>query len=318
MPTLPAAILSALILAITLVIVFYFLNRWRLKTQLASQSLIAQTSIGAVEYVDIGQGPVVFHAHGMLGGIDHARFCEFLVGAGFRVIVPSRPGYLRTPLAVGKTPLEQAALYAALLDRLGIDQAAFYVVSQGGASALEFALSYPERCSALILVSAFTQAQRSSEFQRIMPYVRAVFSADFLMWLFKPILVAVIMNQARKALSPSDQHDVMKMADLEYFFSAACQASLRGPGFVNDFWNLFHWSGVPLDQLKVPTLLIHGTNDVFVKCEDSARSASEIAGARFLSLPGVGHEAFITRVDQIERQMLPLLGTQAATRQGLA
>ena len=56
------------------------------------------------------------------------------VKVGFRVIVPSRPGYLRTPLTSGRTPGEQATLIAALLDTLGIERGALYAYSQGGAS----------------------------------------------------------------------------------------------------------------------------------------------------------------------------------------
>jgi len=44
----------------------------------------------------------------------------------FRYIVASRPGYPRTPLSVGKTPKEQAAAFAALLDALKIDKVAVF------------------------------------------------------------------------------------------------------------------------------------------------------------------------------------------------
>ena len=39
---------------------------------------------------------------------------------GYRVLTPSRPGYLRTPLEVGKTAAEQARAFSALLDTIGI------------------------------------------------------------------------------------------------------------------------------------------------------------------------------------------------------
>lgn len=312
------AILMLLVFFLTLLLITYIVARQRLRAELASQSQIVRTSLGPVEYVDIGKGPVIFHAHGMLGGSDHMRYCEFLVRNGFRLIVPSRPGYLRTPLASGKTPREQAALYAALLDTLCIDQATFYAISQGGASSLEFALTHPERCRSLVLVSAFTQPQQSSEFRKVLPYIRALFSLDFVMWLLKPLILLVIMGQARKALPLCDLQDTKKMASIEHFFSTISQASLRGQGLINDFDNLFHWPGVALNQIKVPTLLIHGANDPFVKWEDSAASANQMPCARFLLLPDAGHEAFITRVEQIECEMLPLLRANTPSTQGLA
>jgi pimeloyl-ACP methyl ester carboxylesterase len=145
----------------------YFFSRRRLRARLASQSQVIQTAIGPVEFIDMGSGPVVVHVHGMLGGFDHWKWCKFLVKAGFRVIVLSRPGYLRTPLASGKTPAEQAALIAALLDALGIDRVALYAYSQGGAASLQDAFSYPERCWGLILFSSLTRPQ--PELNKILP-----------------------------------------------------------------------------------------------------------------------------------------------------
>jgi hypothetical protein len=43
---------------------------------------------------------------------------------GCELLVPSRPGYLRTPLESGRTPEDQADLYAAMLDSLEIERAA--------------------------------------------------------------------------------------------------------------------------------------------------------------------------------------------------
>lgn len=308
------SILIGLGFLVVLLPIVYLLDRRRLRTELASQSRIAQTVVGPIEYVDVGFGPIVLHAHGMGGGFDHVQHCQFLIDAGFRVIVPSRPGYLRTPLASGRAPRDQAVMYAALLDELNIRQAAFYAISQGGASSLEFAQAYPERCLGLVLVSAFTRRPRSDEFRPALPYLKALMSLDFVMWMLKPILVVGLMSQARKALPPADQQDPEKMAALQHFFGTISQASLRGQGLVNDFRNLYGWAGIPLRQLTVPTLLFHGTTDVFARCEDAVATASEIPVARYLQLDGVGHEGFITRLDRIAPHTLDCLRAAHSTR----
>ena len=60
----------------------------------------ADTSLGPVEYVEAGGGPPVLFVHGSPGGSDQgALMGGFLAKAGFRVIAPSRPGYLDTPLS---------------------------------------------------------------------------------------------------------------------------------------------------------------------------------------------------------------------------
>ncbi len=292
---------------LVLIVAVYLLSRRRLRKQLACASRIVQTAVGPIEYIDVGTGPVVLHSHGMAGGCDHVQYCQFLIEAGFRVIVPSRPGYLRTPLTCGKTPREQAEMYASLLDALNITQAGFYAISQGGASSLEFALAYPERCLGLVLVSAFTRPPQSDEFRSVLPYLKALMPADFVMWLLKPVLVSGLLWQARKALPPVDQQDAVKMAALKDFFSTLSQAGLRGKGLINDFNNLYEWSGIALDQLTVPALLFHGTSDVFVRYEDSIITAKDIPDARYIQLEGVGHEGFITRLDRIAPEALDFL-----------
>jgi pimeloyl-ACP methyl ester carboxylesterase len=161
---------------VVILMIAYLLDRWQLRTDLSSASQIIQTAVGPIEYIDKGTDTVVFHAHGMGGGYDHVQYCQFLIDAGFRVIVPSRPGYLRTPLSCGTTPREQAEMYASLLDALNIPQAAFYAISQGGASSLEFAQAYPERCLGLVFVSAFTRPPQSDEFRPVLPYLKALMS----------------------------------------------------------------------------------------------------------------------------------------------
>lgn len=303
----PTSILIGLVSLVILLVISYLLDRLRLRKELASASQILQTAVGPIEYIDIGTGPVLLHVHGMGGGFDHVQYCQFLIDAGFRVIVPSRPGYLRTPLARGKTPREQAEMYATLMDGLNIPQAVFYAVSQGGASSLEFAQAHPERCLGLVFVSAFTRPSHSDEFRPVLPYLKALMSLDFVMWFLKPILVSSLISQARKALLPADQQDAGKMAALRDFFGTISQASLRGQGLVNDFRNLYAWTGIRLGQLAVPALLFHGTTDVFVRCEDSVATAKDIPNARYVQLDGVGHEGFITGLDRIAPETLDFL-----------
>lgn len=296
------------------VFIAYFISRGRLQAQLASQSQIIQTAVGPIEYIDVGQGPIVVHVHGMLGGFDHWKWCQFLVKSGFRVIVHSRPGYLRTPLTNGITVAEQAALIAALLDALGIERVALYAYSQGGASSLQFAWTYPERCWGLILFSALTRPQ--PELKKILPFIHVFTSLDFLLWLFGPFILAWIMAQAKKALPAEIQKDREKMAGIREILGATLQASLRGQGLANDFTNSVTWPGLPLVQLGTPTLILHGSNDVFIKIEDSLEATQEIPGAKFITLEGAGHEALTAWIDQIKPPVLGFLRIHMPLVQG--
>ncbi|OYW52225.1 MAG: hypothetical protein B7Z30_16080, partial [Rhizobiales bacterium 12-68-15] len=78
-----------------------------------------QTDAGPVEVAEAGQGAPVLSLHGGMGGYDQALLlARCMVGdaAGFRILAPSRPGYLGTPALGRTTPAAQARLFAALLD----------------------------------------------------------------------------------------------------------------------------------------------------------------------------------------------------------
>jgi 2-hydroxy-6-oxonona-2,4-dienedioate hydrolase len=119
--------IGALIVVLVVCTITYVrFTQWRneVTKNLARDSVVVQTAKGPIEYAELGHGPAVLMIHGTPGGydqtyqilkVDHAE-----TGV-LRYIVPSRPGYLRTPLSVGKTPKEQADAFAALLDSLKID-----------------------------------------------------------------------------------------------------------------------------------------------------------------------------------------------------
>ena len=151
----------AIIILVVCGITYVRFAHWRneVTKDLERDSTVVQTAKGPIEFADLGAGPPILITHGDPGGYDQVYQILKLTGAdhgAYRYIVPSRPGYLRTPLSVGKTPKEQAEAFAALLDVLKIDKVIVMGGSGGGPSAIEFAALYPDRCTALILQAAIT------------------------------------------------------------------------------------------------------------------------------------------------------------------
>jgi hypothetical protein len=95
---------------------------YNFKDALLSSKLIPKTektALGVVEYVEIGEGPVVVALHGAMGGWDQNVILAQTIGdMGYRYIAMTRPGYLGTPMRSGKSPEQQGDLIAALLDTL--------------------------------------------------------------------------------------------------------------------------------------------------------------------------------------------------------
>src|SRR3954453_18917194 len=113
---------------------------------------VAETAVGEIEYADTGEGDPVLVIHGAGGGYDQGLLIGSDVAEGHRLIAPSRFGYLKTPAPDDASPAAQADAHAALLDFLGIKEAIVVAASAGAPSAIELALRFPERVSALILL----------------------------------------------------------------------------------------------------------------------------------------------------------------------
>ena len=127
--------------------------------RIARGSQIAPTPCGPIEYAVRGEGPPVLVVHGAGGGFDQGlELADSIARAGFRVIAVSRFGYLRTPLPANASAPAQADAHACLLDSLDLRQAAIVGVSAGGPSALQFALRFPDRTTALVLLVPATYA----------------------------------------------------------------------------------------------------------------------------------------------------------------
>ena len=122
---------------------------------LATKPGVASTARGPVEYADVGDGPVVLSVHGSFGGWDYGLgMAAFFAVNGYRVVAPSRRGFLGTPLDGGTSFEEQADTMAALLDALGVEHVTVMGFSIGGPPAYLLAARHPDRVRSLVQAHA--------------------------------------------------------------------------------------------------------------------------------------------------------------------
>jgi len=136
-----------------------WIQSWRAgqMLDLAARSELVKLPAGEMEFALRGTGGPVLIFHSAPGGYDQAvALGGFLEDAGFQILAPSRPGYLRTPLSTGPSPENQAEAAAQLLDHLEIPKVAIIGFGWGASAAIEFARFFSDRASALILVSPAT------------------------------------------------------------------------------------------------------------------------------------------------------------------
>ncbi|HEY0775218.1 MAG TPA: alpha/beta fold hydrolase, partial [Nocardioidaceae bacterium] len=124
------------------------------RARLTGRSSLIETRLGPVEVADSGAGPPVLVVHGAAGGFDMGlQVGEDMLGGDFRILAPSRFGYLRSPMPEAASHADQADVFAALLDALDLPRVAVVAVSAGAQSATQLALRHPDRVSALVLIT---------------------------------------------------------------------------------------------------------------------------------------------------------------------
>ena len=268
---------------------------WRgaLERRLVADSRVIPTALGEVEFAETGQGVPILMLHGTPGGYDQIlRHVEAtgLSNSGVRVIAPSRPGYLRTPLASGRSPEAQARLFAALLDRLGVRRAVILGVSGGGPAAAQFALQYPDRCAGLVLEEAVTRRIKADS-SPLPPSL-----VDFLVYLFRDRAIADLQAKA-----PGDPN--MSRIGAAVIDSLAPMGR-RAAGNENDRMQFAKLAEMPLDHIRCPTLILHGAEDRDVPLADSVDAHRRISGSRLIVLQGADHSMVALRYKELNPLIL--------------
>jgi pimeloyl-ACP methyl ester carboxylesterase len=104
-----------------------------------------------IEYTEAGQGEPLVYLHGAGGALTKARF-PLELGATFRVLLPSRPGYDGST-GTCQSAREEAEVMGAFIRQ--VCSAAVHLVAEsaGGACGCWLAILYPELISSLELVA---------------------------------------------------------------------------------------------------------------------------------------------------------------------
>jgi len=265
----------------------------RARHQAQAGALLAMTTAGAIEYGENGTGIPLLSIHGSGGGFDHglANAAE-LIGDGFRIIAPSRFGYLGTPIPADTSPAAQADAHAALLTELHVDRVVVAGFSAGARSAIELTLRHPDRVTALILIVPASYAPanpvaiESSRASRFAFWLVNA-GADFAWWATERIAPSVLIRfigvppEVMAAASKADQARVMQIVH------SIQPLSRRFPGINID--SNPSLSRLPLEDIRAPTLIISARDDLFNTLPAAAFTAAAIPNARLLVCETGGH-----------------------------
>jgi pimeloyl-ACP methyl ester carboxylesterase len=253
----------------------------------------ATTSFGPIEFAETGSGMPLLSIHGAGGGFDQGILnAKELVGDAYRIIAPSRFGYLGTPIPADPSPATQADAHAALLDHLKVDRTVAVGISAGARSAIEFSLRHPERVSALILIVPATYAPANPVAVESSRASRFAFwlvnaGADFAWWVTEKLAPSVLIRflgvppEVVAKAPKADQDRVRQIV------RSVQPLSRRFPGINIDSNPAL--IRLPLEKIRSPTLVIAARDDLFNTLPAAEFAAANIPNAKLIIYDTGGH-----------------------------
>lgn len=197
------------------------------------------------------------------------------------------------PLGASRTPHVEIGWHAAdlagLIERLGLERPSVLGVSFGGAVALELAVEHPWMVDSLVIhgmESKFRATAACGVVRHVLERYALPTNSGFINQ-FLNLLYA-------KKPEPGPQLDqvIERIWRTPQTVMAARLGQLEQFDVTDRLW-----------RVDVPTLVLAGARDVIVPASRQKRLAMEISGARFESIEGAGHIAFVTHADAVARQV---------------
>ena len=170
----------------------------------------------------------------------------------------------------------------AVMDAVGSRRAAFYGLSEGAAMSLLFGATYPDRTAALVVRSAYPRQMWSADYpwgQTEEEYEREVERA---LRIYGPRAQARDAVRSLGRFSEAETESFLQMLRF-----GASPGALEALHRMNREIDIRH----VLPAVRVPTLILHGSDDAIVSADVARYLAAQIPTARVRELPGVGHLA---------------------------
>lgn len=270
------------------------------KTNLMARSEILKSENGDIEYAVKGEGAPVLVLHGAGGGYDQGLwFGKLALGDNYKFISVSRYGYLRSPIPKNASIKTQAALYNVLLDHLNVKRVIVIGASAGGPSATQFCNDYPDKCSALVLLSAVSEAGAPGDKPAFyVNIIHLIQQSNYAYWLFAKFMQPTILSlmgispDVYRNFTSIQKEMAQEMLDIMH------PMTQRYKGTVND-GEMIQREEVSTSNLSAPTLIIHAKDDALVSYHHSVDAHKKIKQSKLILLDTSGH-GMLSQMDKVK------------------
>jgi pimeloyl-ACP methyl ester carboxylesterase len=289
------------------------------RQRIATEGQLLHSEHGSIECAESGDGPAVLLIHGAGGGFDQGLdLGRAFLGDDYRVIAPSRFGYLGTPLLADASADAQADAHVRLLDALQLETVPVIGVSAGAPSALQLCLRHHERCSALVLVAPLAWAPERSPaapspfFETVL---NAITASDFLFWTATKVARMALLKTILGTPVP-DYYNAMpdERRNVDRMLASILPISRRAEGIRNDSVVSSSLTRYELEDLRVPTLVISAADDGYGTYERGRYASKQVPNGRFVGFRTGGH-LLLGHDAEVRERVRSFLMEHAGTRE---
>ena len=273
-------------------------------TRHAPETRYAKSGDVNIAYQVIGDGPLdlVF----VMGWVSHleyfweepsfARFLSRLASFSRLILFDKRGTGLSDPVPINKLPTLEERMddVRAVMNAVGSKRAVLVGVSEGGPLCSMFAATYPEKTSALVMIGTYAKRIRDLDY----PWAptragREKFCEEIREHWGGPV------GLEERAPSKANNPDFRNWW-ATYLRMGASPGAALALTQMNAEIDVRH----VLPSVRVPTLVLHRTDDRCLKVEEGRYVAKQIPGAKFVEMSGADHLPFVgdqdSLVDEIE------------------
>jgi class 3 adenylate cyclase len=256
----------------------------------------AQSGDVSIAYQVIGDGQLdLIMVPGWISHLDHywehPRIPHFYrrLASFSRLIRFDKRGTGLSDRAVAMPTLEQRMDdVRAVLDAVESKRAAILGISEGGAMSVLFAATYPERTAALVLYGSYARSAWAPDY----PWGRTDEEHEARIAGFRQTWGT---GRSAALMSPSTADD-----EIEREWAAANERTAASPGAVEALQRMnreIDIRGV-LNVIRVPTLVLHRTDDRAASVEHGRYLGGHIPGAKYVEFAGQDH-SWATNSDEL-------------------
>ena len=267
------------------------------------ETMYARSGDVNIAYQVIGDAPLdlVF----VMGWVSHleyfwrepnfARFLRRLASFSRLILFDKRGTGLSDRVPINQLPTLEQRMddVRAVMDAVGSDRAALCGVSEGGPMCSLFAATYPEKTLALVMIGTYAKRIRDDEY----PWGPTAEQREQFFEVMRQQWGGPIgIDERAPSLANDPKFRDWWATYLRMGASPGAAVALTQMNAAIDVRNV-------LASIRVPSLVIHRTDDQCLKVEEGRFVAARIPGAKFVEFPGNDHLPFVGDQDAILDEM---------------